>query len=186
MRLLTWPTTLPQPLADLYALVVDATEGDRVSVAEPLAVDTIRGVSEPRDTLLIVPDVAVKTSSPGEVLEALSHMATLSDLDVVVVVGDGYLGADIAPIGTAVAAAAISVMRSVAVQRGRTGRANAICIPQAMLGDTVSQRGPLAVNVDVTDVAHAVSFLIDSANSYLNGQVLYVNAGRQLFSSHTA
>ncbi|HVR31149.1 MAG TPA: hypothetical protein VMS74_00390 [Acidimicrobiia bacterium] len=186
MRLFTWPTTLPAPLADLYPRVVDATDSDRVPIADPLAVEALRGGSEPRDTLLIVPDVAVETTSPGEVLAALSHMASLSGIDLVVVVGDGYLGADIEPTGTAVAAAAISVMRSVAVQRGRPGRANAICIPQGMLGDTVSQRGPLAVNVDVTDVAHAAGFLIDSANSYLNGQVLYVDAGRQLFSSHTA
>ena len=141
------------------------------------------------DALLIVLDAALGSgeSTVEDVVDAIQALTTSENLNTLVVVGDGLLGTDADDISTAMGgAAAVAAVRSIAVKRGTSSRANAICVPAALLGSGGSQRGALPQPIECTDVAEAALFFLSDANTYLNGQVLFVNGGRQLFSSLSA
>ena len=59
-------------------------------------------------------------------------------------------------------------------------------MPEALVGEAGSQRGPLALEIGSADVAEVVAFVLGDQSSYIDGQVLYADGGRQLFSSLTA
>jgi NAD(P)-dependent dehydrogenase (short-subunit alcohol dehydrogenase family) len=106
---------------------------------------------------------------------------------IALVVGDGWIGTDgPALTGAALSAGAVALARSVAVRRSPTPRVNVVCAPERLFGAAGSQRGPLALEVGADDVAEVVAFALGEESSYVDGQVLYANGGRQLFSSLTA
>jgi hypothetical protein len=103
------------------------------------------------------------------------------------VVGDGWIGTDAGDLDAAIAgASAVALARSIAVRRHATGRVNVVCVPQSLLGVDGSQRGPLKLEIGTADVADVIAFALSDQSCYIDGQVLYANGGRQLFSSLTA
>lgn len=186
-RLLTWPEALPSSL-----------EGIVDQVAEQLGVDDVINLTkltelgeqrtDGRDALFIVIDAALAAGDDvASVVAALTELRDQRDLDIVTVVGDGYLGTDHDDIAAAVAsAAAVSAMRSIATRRDATGRANVVAVPDEMFGRADVHRGPLNQQVEMIDVANAAAFLLSNQGGYLNGQVLFVDSGRQVLSSMTA
>jgi hypothetical protein len=176
-----WPSPLSPALSDLEMGLVDsfgpaAAEGSLNDIA---VVDGLEPVSV----------VLVMSGDEDEhgIVDWLTGLSAQANLNVVVVIGDGYLGTDIANrSNAAAAAAAVSAVRSLAATRGARVRANVVCAPQGMFGPTGEQRGPLAQQGEMRDVVQAATFFMSRENGYLNGQVLYVNGGRQIFSSHTA
>lgn len=186
-QLLTWPERLPESLDALYAKAAEQLGAQVTPLAGLEEVSTRR--SGERDVLVAVIDAALVSgqTTPAEVVSALSILAHQPDLDLVAIVSDGYIGSDATDVGHSLAGAAtISALRSMAVRKGTTCRANVVCVPEAMFGIASTQRGPLAHTVDVDDVVAAVTFLLGSSGTYLNGQVLFVDGGRHLFSSMTA
>ena len=175
-ELIAWPPDPPPSLRDLSAMVaheLGATLVTRSSLSDLAPGD------EPRLVLAIV------HSASG--LRELEAYAKQAHFDLVAVVSDGYLGTDGPAVGTAMyGGAAITVVRSIAVRQGSSVRANVVCVPEALLGESGSQRGPLHQDVEVQDVAHAVAFFLDASGGYLNGQVLFADGGRHVFSSLSA
>ena len=105
----------------------------------------------------------------------------------VLVIGDGWIGTEGPDVSAAlVGAGAVALARSIAVRRHPTGRVNVVCVPEALVGEAGSQRGPLALEIGSADVAEVVAFVLGDQSSYIDGQVLYADGGRQLFSSLTA
>lgn len=190
-RLLTWPAALPSSL-----------EGVGDQVAEQLGVAEVVGLTElgelsgargtqrtgDRDGLLLVVDAALTSGhDAGSVVAALAELRDQSELDIVAIVGDGYLGTDHDDVGAAIAgAAAVSTMRSIATRRDATGRANVVAVPDAMFGRAEVHRGALRQEVEMIDVANAAAFLLSEQGGYLNGQVVFVDGGRHVFSSMSA
>lgn len=188
-RLLTWPAKLPTGLDGLYAEVATRLGSVRTVPLVTLADLTTACPAEAgRDAVVVVVDAAVTAGVPvAEVLDGLALLADTPSLDLVLVVGDGWLGTDRADLSaTSAAGAAVATARSVAVRRGGTSRPNVVCVPDALFGREGAQRGPLRTEVGCADVANAVAFLLGPSGGYLSGQVLFVNGGRQLFSSMTA
>ena len=193
-----WPSRLPSSLDGLYEQVASQAGFDVVQCLDALSeVTAVRALQEESgatdalasDALVAVIDAAVLSEmvSPADVIEGLQAVAGQSVLDLVVVVGDGYLSTDIADLGpTMLAASAVAAARALAVRRGSQRRANVVCIPDAMFGRASTQRGALLQQVECVDVTNAVAFLLGAGASYLSGQVLFVDGGRQLFSSHSA
>lgn len=189
-KLWVWPGNLPAGLAGLFEAVAERIGAESCSalgaVAELESVEPPGGAPVP---VVVVPEAAV-TPDGGDaasVLGEIAELGSLPALDIVFVVGDAYLGTDAPALeGAMVAAAAVTASRSLAVRRGATTRANVVCVPAALLGIEGAQRGPLPAPVELADVAAGVAFLLGDSGSYLNGQVLFVNGGRQLFSSQTA
>lgn len=186
-RLLAWPTTLPSTLDG----VVDAVAG-QLGVTDIVSLDTLDDVganrSEARDGLLVIVDAAVTDpTSAAAVVAAVGRLSEHHELDVVAIVGDGYLGTDHEVFGPAQAAAAVvATARSIATSRQATGRANVVAVPDALFGRAGEHRGPLNQPVEMVDVANAAAFFFSEQGGYLNGQVLFVDSGRHLFSSMTA
>ena len=174
---LAWPRRLPDTLDGLYAAVssrlpaeLGLEEVDDLSAESPAAAD--RGAA-----------VIVVDDNP-ETLAAVAAILHADAVDVVLVVGDAFLGSDAQDLRPSqTGGAAVAAVRSKATRRGATHRANVVCIAGSLVGAPSSQRGPLAHSPAMTDVADAVAFLVDADNAYLNGQVLFVNGGRHLFSS---
>ena len=174
-ELIAWPPDPPPALAGLPTRVAELLGGQTTAVAS-------LGGLEPGDSRSVL---AVVDSAEG--LRQLEAYADQPPHDIVVVISDGYLGTD----GPAVASAmydgaAVSLIRSIAVRRGSTIRANVVCVPEQLFGEPGSQRAPLRQEVEIDDVAHAVAFFLDSAGGYLNGQVLFADGGRHIFSSLSA
>ena len=184
-RIYTWPEDLPATLEGLYEAIVDRT-GDKLVPSGELS--SIAHNAGAGDAVVVVLDAGVRDGvSTSDVLEGVRSLALLKDVVVVFVVGDGYLGTDDPDLSTSMsAAAAVSAARSVSIRRRAGTRANVVCIPGSFFGDVGSQRGPLAQAVECTDVAAAAAFFLGDEATYVNGQVLFVNGGRQVFSSMSA
>lgn len=119
----------------------------------------------------------------------LSWMERLDSDDpvnVIAVVEDAYLGTDAGREPARVSGAAVALVRSLAIGRGTTVRANAICVPTSANDAVTDLKGPLPLEPTVDDVMEAIDFLAGPDGGYVSGQVLYVNGGRQLFSSLTS
>ena len=134
------------------------------------------------DTVLLV----LFGSDSWAMLRWMEKLDPDDSVNVIVVVDDSHLGTDTGRDRAPVSGAAVSAVRSLAVQRGTKVRANAICVATSVSGVRTEMRGPLPVVPTVEDVVEAVSFLAGPDAAYLSGQVLYLNCGRQLFSSHTS
>jgi hypothetical protein len=175
-ELIAWPPDPPPALGDLYARVAEELGATLVTVQSLADLGTS---DEHRSVLLVA-----HTASGLRELEAYADQA---DFDMVAVVSDGYLGTDGPSVESAMhGGAAIAVVRSIAVRRGSDARANVVCVPESLFGEQGSQRAPLRQEVEVEDVAHAVAFFLDASGGYLNGQVLFANGGRHVFSSMSA
>ena len=175
-QLIAWPPDPPPALGDLYARVADELNATLVTVESLAGLGT---TDEPRSMLAVVYTAAG--------LSELEGYADQASLDMVAVVSDGYLGTDGPTVKSAMyAGAAVTVVRSIAVRRGSSARANVVCVPESFFGEQGSQRAPLRQEVEVEDIAHAVGFFLDASSGYLNGQVLFADGGRHVFSSLSA
>lgn len=186
----TWPERLPTSLDGLYEEVAARLGGAATYSLDGSHEGVLSGGADGGSrSAVVVIDAAILAGNgdPTEALEVLRTMRGMPGVDLVAIVGDGYLGTDNEELdATMGAAAAIAVVRSLAVRRGWGSHANAICVPDAMFGRESAQRGPLRQGVERRDVSDAVSFLLGDDGCYLNGQVLFVDGGRQLFSSLSA
>ena len=186
-----WPGALPDTLMRLYDAVGALLEHHQVT-----PVGNIEDIAQSRDdtdavttSALVVLDAPTTAdpSFPDRFRSTVGRLQAAPDVNVVFVIGDGYLGTDLDDLTPARAgASAVSAMRSLALTRNRPGRSNIVAVPDALLGHTGSQRGPLAQSTEVDDVAHAVAYLVGDTGNYVSGQTLFVNGGRHLFSSQTA
>lgn len=143
-------------------------------------------------------DTSDTLGAPSIVFDALTQnaaaatvrwLSTVDDqraLNIVAITSDGYLGTDLAdPADSVMGAAVVAAVRAIAVSRNQV-RANVVAIAEGLLGVVGEHRGPLAHVTGVADVVEAVLFLMNPENSYLSGQVLFVDSGRHLFSSHSS
>ncbi len=186
-----WPATLPDGLRRLHDAVGALLEHHRITPV--VDIEDIGGSDSDVDAVttsaLVVLEAAAADdpSFPNRFRSTIARLRATPDINVVFVIGDGYLGTDLDDLNTAMAgAAAVSAVRSLALTRKRPGRSNVVAVPDALLGRTGSQRGPLGQPTEVEDVAHAVAYLIGDTGNYVSGQTLFVNGGRHLFSSQTA
>jgi NAD(P)-dependent dehydrogenase (short-subunit alcohol dehydrogenase family) len=188
MSLLCWPAELPETLQGLYdELSAGLGESDVVTLDSAMDLaDALRTrdwdlaafvVSGGSDDLLALTDLAaLLRGSDGETTRR-----------VVFVVADSFLGTDAQDLTQAGSSAgAVNLARSMAVRRGDRHRANVVCVPEAIFGTASSHRGPLRHSVDRSDIVDAGLFLLSQEARYINGQVLFVDAGRHLFSSLSA
>ena len=116
----------------------------------------------------------------------LEQLESDRPLNLIVVADDSYLGSDSRPQRAAICGAAVSVIRSLAVKRGTEVRANVVCLPVTVHGVSTALIGPLRLEPEIADLVEAVRFFAGADGDYLSGQILFVNGGRQLFSSHTS
>jgi NAD(P)-dependent dehydrogenase (short-subunit alcohol dehydrogenase family) len=158
--LVTWPTVLPVALVELprqVAAILDAS-------SRPVGLVTELAVLPELD-----PIIAGRTAA------------------TVLLIGDGWIGTEGPDVASAmVGGGAVALARSIAVRRHATGRVNVVCVPERLIGFAGSQHGPLTLEIRSVDVAEVVAFALGSQSSYIDGQVLYADGGRQLFSSLTA
>ncbi|HEY4153191.1 MAG TPA: hypothetical protein VGM38_07700 [Pseudolysinimonas sp.] len=163
----------PRALADRVAAIL-GTQVDAVVSADELA-------SSQNPALLVIRGVdAADLLSLDPVIAGRSAPTAL-------IISDGYLGTEGPDVPSALAgAAAVALARSIAVRRHTTGRVNVVCVPESLVGDAGSQRGPLTIDDPAGAVADVVAFVLGPDSSYIDGQVLYANGGRHLFSSLTA
>ncbi len=184
-RVFTWPAALPPTLVGLFEAVAERSGGEWIPIDK---LTSIAGEAGASDVAVVVLDAGVRSeTSISDVIDGIQTVARLQGIVVVFVVGDSYLGTDDPDLAAPMcAAAAISAARSVAVRRGVTTRVNVVCIPGSFFGDVGAQRGPLAQQVECSDVVEATAFFLGEDASYLNGQVLFVDGGRHVFSSMSA
>lgn len=186
-----WPGDPGGLLADLVTAVAARLDGIPVPLARLADVPAVLASTEAstgagRAALLLFPDAAGPSDGSTTTLDSLASIVRADDVDVVAVVGDGFIGTDGPAITSALlAAATVSAVRSIGVRRD-VRCANAVCVPESFFGSAGTQRGPLPVEVDVSDVAEAVLLFLGDEGTYLSGQVLFVDGGRHLFSSLTA
>lgn len=174
-----WPPRLPVPLAALPAQIANEL-GVGLS-----AVDSLPGLEGVEGALLLV--LGGDELGHLELLPTLDRVIDGRRAPTVIVIGDGWIGTDGPALESAlVGAAAVSLARSIAARRLPTGRVNIVCVPEALLGEAGSQRGPLTLDIDSAAVSQVAAFALGEESSYIDGQVLYANGGRQLFSSLTA
>ncbi|HMH58331.1 MAG TPA: hypothetical protein VK537_04035 [Galbitalea sp.] len=123
----------------------------------------------------------------SELFPALERIIDGRSAPTALVIGDGWIGTEGPDISAAlVGAGTVALARSIAVRRHPTGRVNVVCVPEVLIGEAGSQRGPPALEIRSADIAEVVAFVLGDQSSYIDGQVLYADGGRQLFSSLTA
>lgn len=179
-----WPAPRAPRLADLAVLIAVETENWLVEPIEDLA----RSASHDDSALVVITDEAIARGHPiQKVLDGIAELADATEIDMVFIVGDGYLGTDGSHFAQAGSGAAtVSLARSLAVRRDRRARSNVICVPDSMFGNSGSQRSPLPLEVESRDVAATIAYLLGASGDYVNGQVVYLDGGRHLFSSLTS
>jgi hypothetical protein len=174
--LTSWPAALPAELAELPNHVA------RILGSSPRTVDALPDLASAAG-----PAVVVLTGADAAVLAELDQIITGRTAPTALVIGDGWIGTEGPDVASAlVGAGAVALARSIAVRRHLTGRVNVVCVPERMIGAAGTQRGPLALEIGSPDVAEVVAFVLGEHSSYIDGQVLYADGGRQLFSSLTA
>lgn len=190
--IIAWPPRVAAPFDDLYDTLADLLPEHAVSAGAELADITSTLAAQPPEAVVVVLDPVATAGVGVDALTALlAALAEQPAVSIAVVASDGYLGADTAiatPSGQAalLAAVAVSGTRSLALTRGRPGRSNVVCVPHAAFGATSALRGPIAQPTETVDVANALAFLLDDSGRYVSGDVVFVDGGRHLFSSHTA
>lgn len=186
-NLLVWPERLPASLDGLYEAAAAGLGAPAWTALPSLDALELLPAEEDEPTSALIVIGAAPGAGAAEVIAGLEAIARHPSLNLAVVVGDGYLGTDTADLGGSLAAAAaVTAVRSLATRKDGSTRANVICVPIGLFESGTSQRGPIPQQVEAADLAAAAVYLLGEAGAYLNGQVLYVNGGRQLFSSHTA
>lgn len=187
-QLRVWPDRLPASLAGLYEHI--ATQLGDVTVDPLETAAAFADLAEARDgnALVAVPEAALATgTTAADVVTQLLELSRLEGARLVLVVTGGALGTDAADLTSGVVGAgAVALARSLAVRREGASRANVVAVPEALFGIVSGQRGPLRQEVEVSDVAAAIALLLSPDGRYVNGQVLFVDGGRHLFSSMTA
>lgn len=185
-----WPAVAAAPFTDLYDAVVDLLPGRCVAAFGDLAdLSTILSERSAEAVVLVIDPASASSIGDRSLAAALATLGDHPDVSVAVVVGDGYLGTDAdsgTDLSSLLGAMAVSGVRSLALRRHRPGRSNVVCVPQSSYGTPTVLRGPIAQPTETVDVANALAFLLDESGRYVSGDVLYVNGGRHLFSSHTA
>jgi len=175
--LAVWPRELPAPLAALPGHVAAMLGATSRPVSE---------LSDAPDGPLLVVLTGAALGRP-ELFSALDRIIDGRAAPTALVVGDGWIGTEGPDVPAALTGAAtVALARSIAVRRHPTGRVNVVCVPEALVGESGSQRGPLPLEIRSADVAEVVAFMLGDQSSYIDGQVLYADGGRQLFSSLTA
>lgn len=183
-----WPAEVTAPFDDLWRALDGLLPAHDLTTFDDLD-DLTNVLSErnPEAVVLVVDPGSVTSVGDRTIATALATLGDHPDVSVAVVAGDGYLGTDgAADPSCLLGAIAVSGVRSLALRRHRPGRSNVVCVPQSAYDTSTSLRGPIAQPTETVDVAHALAFLIDETGRYVSGDVLYVNGGRHLFSSHTA
>jgi len=177
--LTVWPRELPEALTELPKHVAAVLMAASCPVSELSELCTSDGP-------LLVVLTGAELGHP-DLFSALDRIIDGRTAPTALVIGDGWIGTEGPDISAAlVGAGAVALARSIAVRRHSTGRVNVVCVPEALVGEAGSQRGPLALEIGGADVAEVVAFLLGDQSSYIDGQVLYADGGRQLFSSLTA
>lgn len=181
--LLAWPAQLPSALCALASEVAGALDRTARILEDLSDADADAGAeAEPLLVILTGGDLA-----DMQVFSILDRIISARTGATALVIGDGWIGTEGPDVASAlVGAAAVALARSIAVRRHPTGRVNVVCVPEGLIGGAGSQRGPLAVKIGSSDVADVVAFVLGDASRYIDGQVLYADGGRQLFSSLTA
>jgi hypothetical protein len=174
-----WPPTLPEVLAQLPRQVAELLGSSENGASDLTVLEAAAG------PLLLVlgeeelPDI--------DFFSQLDRLISHRDAPTVLVIGDGWIGTDGPGVRSAIAGAgAVALVRSIATRRVPTGRVNIVCAPEGLFGESGSHHGPLAIDIQSADLADVVAFALGDDSSYIDGQVLYANGGRQLFSSLTA
>ncbi len=174
--LVTWPAVLPAALVELprhVAAILDVSSRPVGLVTELAAA--------------IGPALVVLTGADAAVLPELDPVIAGRTAATVLLIGDGWIGTEGPDVASAmVGGGAVALARSIAVRRHATGRVNVVCVPERLIGSAGSQHGPLTLEIRSVDVAEVVAFALGGQSSYIDGQVLYADGGRQLFSSLTA
>jgi hypothetical protein len=174
-----WPASLPPALAEFPDQVAKAFGGSSAVIGGISALDSVEG------PLVIILSGTDLTGT--DLLSTLDRVISGRAAPTTIVIGDGWIGTDGPDLVSALTgAAAVSLTRSIAARRAPTGRVNIVCVPERLLGAAGSQRGPLTLDIDSAAIADVVAFIIGDESSYIDGQVLYADGGRQLFSSLTA
>ena len=179
------PERLPPSLIGLGDLVAERLPDSSVESIAEISSHTITGDNP---ALIVVTDLVIERGVPLEgLINDVTNVAETTPADLIFVTGDGYLGTDGPHLKQAAAGAAmIALARSLATRRERRARSNVVCVPDLMFGNEGSQASPLPQPVEAVDVAATIAYLLDDSGLYVNGQVIYVDGGRHLLSSHTA
>jgi len=144
--LTVWPSELPAALAELPGHVAV------VLGVSPWPVRELSELSAAQGPLLIVLTGA-ELGYP-ELFPALDRVIDGRNAPTVLVIGDGWIGTDGPEVSAAlVGASAVTLARSIAVRRHLTGRVNVVCVPEALIGEAGSQRGPLALDIGSAAIA---------------------------------
>lgn len=159
--------------------------GERAGVILGARVDQVRSAEDLAAST--APAVMVLTAGDAAVVPALDAIIRARTAPTALVIGDGYLGTDGPDVPSAlVGASVVALARSIAVQRAASGRVNVVAVPESLLGAAGTQRGPIRDEIGVAEIADVVGFLLGPHSSYIDGQVLFADGGRHLFSSLTA
>jgi hypothetical protein len=177
--LAVWPSDLPSSLRELPAQVAAILDMSPHTMSD---LHELVGLDGP--ALIVLTGAIARDASVFTELDKIIDSRTSP---TALVIGDGWIGTDGPDIASAiVGAGTVALARSIAVRRRTTGRVNVVSIPERLVTEAGSQRGPLALEISTGDVAEVVAFVLSDKSSYIDGQVLYANGGRQLFSSLTA
>lgn len=183
-----WPAEVAAPFDDLPdALDRLLPDHDITAVDDLDGLPDVLSERSPEAVVLVIDPGSVAAIGDRTIATVLATLADHPEVSVAVVAGDGYLGTDGATDPSCLLGAmAVSGVRSLALRRHRPGRSNVVCVPQSAYDASTTLRGPITQPTETVDVANALAFLLDETGRYVSGDVLYVNGGRHLFSSHTA
>lgn len=177
--LLVWYSHFPHALTGLELHVAGALNRTSRTVSQ------LSDPNDEADPLLVI--LTGNDVGDSRLFPTLDLLISARTGPTALVIGDGWIGTDGPDIRSAlVGAGAVALARSIAVRRHPTGRVNVVCVPESLIGGAGSQRGPLALEISSADVGDVVAFVLGRHSSYIHGQVLYADGGRQLFSSLTA
>ena len=161
--LTVWPSALPAALAELPEHVAVILGASSYPLSELSELDAADGP-------LLVILTGAELGRP-ELFPALDRIIEGRTAPTALVIGDGWIGMEGPDVSAAlVGAGAVALARSIAVRRHPTGRVNVVCVPEALVGEAGSQRGPLALEIGSADVAEVVAFVLGDRSSYIDGR----------------
>jgi hypothetical protein len=183
-----WPAEVAAPFDDLHDTLDRLLPDHDIASFDDLDdLTTILSERDPDAVVLVIDPESSASISDRTIAMVLTTLQEHPEVSVAVVAGDGCLGTDgVIDPSCLLGAMAVSGVRSLALRRHRPGRSNVVCVPQSAYDRSASLRGPIAQPTETVDIANALAFLIDETGRYVSGDVMYVNGGRHLFSSHTA